>query len=97
VEDCGPIRNPSHIHQNPDVALRLDEAGVPAWWPLYRDGKRMSRGKRERTFLDWLAGELHPMPRCLLNTNSEFRRRTIAQHFLLTHAERVSDGRLDLD
>jgi len=93
VEDCGPSRDSGDFYQNPEVALRLDESGVPVWWPSHREGRPLSSRKREQTFLRWLAGDLSVCSRATLE-DSFCRRREIARHLLLTHSEYARDQEL---
>ena len=94
VEDCGAARDLGDVHQNPDLALRLDENGVPVWWPLREEGmagRRLSQREREDWYLRWLGGELNAIPRTHLTRDAKPRRQTIARSLLHTHSD-LSDG-----
>lgn len=88
-EEANGALDPGDPHQNPDVALRLEPSGVPTWWPNRHpeSGEELSPERRQRWFLDWLAGELSPAQEILQSGELNLRRQMIAQSLLLTHAE----------
>jgi len=92
--ELGGVRNPNDPHQDPLLALELEEDGVPAWWS-HRDpdtNQLLSRSERRRWFLDWLAGELNLIPETRLSADRSLRRQTIAQSLLLSQTLFRSTG-----
>ena len=81
--------NPGDSHQNPEVALRLEEPGVPVWWPSKHPQSHapLSQDQRRNWFLDWLGGELSLADSTRLSAEPSYRRLMIAQSLLLTNAE----------
>jgi hypothetical protein len=84
--------NPGDSHQNPDVALSLEQPGAPIWWPRKhpQSHQPLSPAQRRAWFLDWLAGELSQADSTRLNDEPSYRRQMIAQSLLLTNAEQRS-------
>lgn len=84
--------DPGDPHQNPDVALRLNQQGVPVWWPLVHPQSLapLLPAQRKVWFLDWLGGELSQADSTRLSAEPSYRRQMIAQSLLLTNAEQRS-------
>lgn len=83
------FRSSSDHSHNPEVALQIDQHGVPVWWPNRhpKTGETLSQERRRVFFLEWLSGVWNVRERKIRLGSQAYRRRRLGIELVCLQAE----------